>query len=111
MIKFAIKTAANAAAVYIASNIIEGFTFSGNLLMLIGIGVALAIFQLFVYPIIKIVAFPIVFLSFGLFGTLITMAALWGIDYFVPQLTIDGIIPLILGTAILSAVNLLFSWL
>lgn len=111
MVKFFLKIASNALSIYFASNLIEGFTFSGSWLILAGIGIALTIFQLAVYPIVKIVAFPIVFLSFGLFGTLLNMAALWLIDYFVPQLTIEGIIPLVWGTVILSAVNFLFSWL
>lgn len=111
VIKLVLRTAANSAAIYLASNIIDGFTFSGNPLILASIGATLTIFQLAIYPIIKIIAFPIVLLSFGAFGAIANMAALWIIDYFVPQLTIDGIVPLIWGTLILSLVNLLFSWL
>ena len=111
MIKLLLKTIANSAAIYIASNIIHGFTFSGNLLILAGIGVALTVFQLLIYPVIKTIAFPIAFLSFGLFGTLLNLAALSGLANFFPELSIDGITPLIWGTVILSLVNLLFSWL
>lgn len=111
MVKLLLKTAANALAIYFASNLVDGFTFSGSWAILAGIGAVLTIFQLILSPIVKIVAFPLVFLSFGLFGTLINMAALWGIDYFVPQLTIEGVIPLLWGTIIISIVNVLFSWL
>lgn len=111
MIKLLLKTTANSAAIYIASNIIDGFTFSGNLLILAGIGAALTVLQLIVYPVIKIVAFPVALLSFGLLGTLLNLVALWGLAYFIPELSIDGITPLVWGTVILSLVNLLFSWL
>lgn len=111
MLKFLFKTGANALAIYFASSLVDGFTFSGSWFILAGIGAALALFQLAIYPILKIVAFPLVFLSFGLFGAVINMAALWLIDYVVPQLAIEGIIPLLWGTVILSVVNLLFSWL
>jgi len=111
MLKFLIKIAANSGAIYIASNTIDGFAFSGNILILGAVGAMLAIFQTFIYPIIKTAAFPVVFLSFGLFGVLANMAILLALTYFLPQLTIDGIMPLILGTIILSIVNLLFSWL
>ena len=111
LIKFLFKVGINSAAIYTASSLVEGFTFSGNLFILAGIGAALAVFQTLIYPIIKIVAFPLVFLSFGLFGSIINLAVLWGIAQYVPELSIEGIVPLILGVAILSIANLLFSWL
>ena len=111
LIKLTLKTAANAGAIYFASSIVEGFTFSGNFGILIAIALALALFHSFIYPVIKILAFPLVFLSFGLFGTILNLVVLWGIAQYVPQLTIDGLMPLIWATAILSLTNLLFAWL
>ncbi|MFY9457553.1 MAG: phage holin family protein [Candidatus Spechtbacterales bacterium] len=111
MLKFLFKALVNSSAIYLAGNLVEGFTFSGDFVILAGIGLALAIFQLFIYPIIKIVAFPLVFVSFGFFSFFVNMLALLVLSYYIPHLTIEGIIPLILGTTILSMVNLLFSWL
>jgi putative membrane protein len=111
MVKFALKTAINSASIYLASNLIPGFTFEGDLFILVGIGLALAAFQLFIYPVIKILAFPLVLLSLGFFGFIVNVVVLWGIAYYIPQLTIDGIVPLILGSVVLSTSNLLFSWL
>ena len=100
LIKFLFKAGINSAAIYTASSLVEGFTFSGNLFILAGIGAALAVFQTLIYPIIKIVAFPLVFLSFGLFGSIINLAVLWGIAQYVPELSIEGLVPLILGSVI-----------
>ncbi len=111
MLKFFFKALVNSSAVYLAGNLVEGFTFSGNFAILAGIGLALAIFQLFIYPIIKIVAFPLVFISFGFFSFFVNMLALWALAYYIPGFTIEGIIPLIWGTTILGIVNLLFFWL
>jgi putative membrane protein len=111
LIKFPLKIAVNSAAIYTASSIVEGFTFSGNLFILAGIGLALVIFQTLIYPIIKIVAFPLVFLSFGLFGSIINLIVLWGVSLYVPELSIEGIVPLVLGAAILSITHIVFSWL
>ena len=111
LIKLALKTLANSGAIYFASSFVEGFTFSGNLFILIAIGAGLALFHSFIYPIIKILAFPLVLLSFGLFGTIVNIVVLWVIAQYVPELTIDGIVPLIWGTAILSLANFLFAWL
>lgn len=111
MAKFILKIAINSGAIYFAGEFIDGFTFSGNYIILAGIGAALAIFQLFIYPIVKVAAFPIVIISFGLFGYIIDLAVLWGIAYLVPQLEISGILPLVLGAAVISVANLLFAWL
>ena len=111
MLKFLLKIAANSAAIYIASNTIDGFTFSGSIALLAALGAGLAVFQTLLYPVIKTIAFPLVFLSFGLFGVMTNAVILFGIAYFLPQLTIEGIVPLALGTIILTMVNLLFSWL
>lgn len=109
MIGFLVKSAGNAGAVYLAHLWIDGFTFSGNWFILAGIGLLLALNTKVVYPIVKILAFPVVLLSFGLFGALINAAALWLIAYFIPQLTIEGLVPLVLATVIISTVNLLTS--
>jgi len=111
LIKLLVKSAVNSIAIYSASSLIQGFTFSGDLFILIGIGLALAVFQSFIYPILKILAFPLVLLSFGLFGSIVNILVLWGMAYFLPELTIDGLMPLLLGAVVLSIANLLFSWL
>lgn len=111
MLKFLFKALVNSSAIYLSDNLVLGFTFSGDFVMLAGIGLALAIFQLFIYPIIKIAAFPLVLVSFGFFSFFVNMLVLWGLDYYIGDLAIDGIIPLIWGTTILSMVNLLFAWL
>ena len=111
MVKFALKTLINSAAIYLASNLVAGFTFQGDLFILAGIGLALTVFQLFIYPVIKILAFPLVLLSLGFFRFIVNAVVLWGIAYYIPELTIEGILPLILGSIVLSTANLLFSWL
>ena len=111
MLKFLFKALVNSSAIYLASNLVEGFTFSGDFAILAAIGLALSIFQSFIYPVIKILAFPLVMLSLGFFGFAVNVIVLWGLAQYVPSLSIEGIMPLILGTIILSTVGLLFSWL
>ena len=111
MEKFAFKVAINAGAIYLATILIEGFTFSGNLAILALIGFVITLFQFFVYPVVKILAFPLFFMSFGLFGALVNLGILWGIDYYLPALAIEGIVPLVAGSIVISFANLLFFWL
>ena len=109
--KLILRIILNAVAIYLANSLVHGFSFSGFFVMLFFIGGILAVFQSFIYPLLKIIAFPLVLLSFGLFGFIVNAAVLWGISYFFAELTIDGIIPLLLATIVLSAVNVLFAWL
>lgn len=109
--KLILRVILNAGVIYFADSIIEGFTFSGGFVILFVIGAILAVFQSFIYPIIKIIAFPLVLLTFGLFGIIVNAVMLWVIDYFIPELVVDGIVPLVLATLMLSVVNVLFAWL
>ena len=111
IIKLALRVLINSGAVYLADSLVSGFTFSGDFVILFIIGAILAAFQTFVYPIVKVLAFPLVLLSFGLFGFVVNAGVLWGISYFFDELTIDGFVPLILATIIITIVNIPFSWL
>ena len=65
---------------------VENFAFA----MLIA--AILTIFNVIVKPILKIVTFPISLLTFGLFNTIINIAILFVISYFIPQYHITNII-------------------
>ena len=49
------------------------------------IAAVLTIINIFIKPIIKLLAFPINFLTFGLFNLVINCGILYGIAYFIPQ--------------------------
>lgn len=52
------------------------------------IAATLTIVNIFVKPIIKLLTFPINFLTFGLFNLVINFGILYGIAYFIPQYTL-----------------------
>ena len=108
-LKLLIRIAGNSAAVYIADLYIDGFTFTGNWFMLATTGFLLAAGNIFLKPLLKVLAFPLVFLTFGLFNVVINMLILWGVDILMPSLSIDGLLPLLWGTFVLSMVNMVFS--
>lgn len=111
MVKFFFRTLINSAAIYIADILIEGFTFSGDFVILVGIGLVLALSQTLIYPIIRIVALPFALLGFGFLGAIVNAVILWIIALYIPELTIVGVVPLVLTTVVLGTANILFSWL
>ena len=70
------------AVCYIPGIRIENFAYA----MLVA--AILTIVNIFVKPIIKLVTFPINMFTFGLFNLVINFAILYGIAYFVPQLSL-----------------------
>lgn len=112
LIKIAIKIAINAFAVYIASVILDGVnlgiegTFSlQDIGILALIGFALWLGNEIIKPLIKVLTFPLILVTFGLFNIIINILILWGVDIFLTQLEIVGFIPLIITTLIVSVIN------
>lgn len=105
ILKIIITIAANSLAVYIASQYIPGFTFTGDWPMLAATGFLLAIGHSIVRPILKVLTFPLIIITFGLFNFVINVIIIWGVHMLVPELGIQGIIPLIEATLLFSITN------
>lgn len=56
------------------------------------IAAVLTIINIFVKPIIKLIALPINLLTFGLFNLVINFGILYGISYFIPQYHLDNML-------------------
>lgn len=98
----------NAIAIKAASYFIPGFLFSGDLVSLAWISLLLTLANFFLKPVLKLIAGPIIFLTFGLFIVVINMIMLYAVDYYTLELKISGIAPLFWGTILIGAINLIF---
>ena len=96
---------ANVLGLYIAIRYVPGVYFSGPMWMLFAAGAFLSLLHFFVKPIFKLLAFPLVFLTAGLFSLVINAGLLWFADKMFEELVIDGVWPLGLTTLILSIVH------
>ncbi len=108
--KLLIQILGNSLGIYLASFIIPGFSFRGNLKILILAGVILGVINFFLKPILKLVSFPLMWLSFGLFNFAISAFLLWLTAHFVPEIKIDGMLPLCLATILLSVIGTILSF-
>lgn len=109
MLRFIIRILGNVIALYVASMIVPGFLVSGSWKQFLIAGLVLALLNIVVRPVIKIISFPLVLLTLGLFTAIINILMLWILDYLVSFVTIDGFLALIGATIIVSIVNLFFS--
>jgi len=109
MLSFIIRILGNAVALYVAFLIAPGFVVSGSWEQYLIAGLVLALLNMVVRPILKVVSFPLIILTLGLFTFIINILMLWILDYLVSFVTIEGFMALVWATIIVSIVNLFFS--
>jgi putative membrane protein len=111
--RFIFHVFSNVIAILIAANVVVGFVFNGNLTGLAVAAVVLSVINMFIRPIIKMILGPILVLTFGLFIIVINAISVFLVPYllnvlgFGSPITINGYLPLLFATLIISAVNLI----
>lgn len=106
--RFLVRILANALAIYLAAYFVVGFDFphqTQDWKLLLLAGLILAIFNAILKPILKLISFPFIILTLGLFTIIINMALLWLLSQFLPELVISGFWPYFWGTVIVSVIN------
>ena len=85
IVKWLLFALAIMATCYLPGIRVEGFMYA---MLIAGM---LTIINVFIKPIIKLVSFPINFLTFGLFNLVINFLILYFIAYIIPQYTIENL--------------------
>lgn len=91
-------------ALLLAAYVVPGITVSGFYIALI-VAVLLGVVNLIVRPILVILTLPITILTLGLFIFVINALLFWFVASFVDGFDVDGFIPALLGTLIVSVVS------
>lgn len=120
LLRFLLRIAANSGALWLADELLEGFRVIPRpvaLLASAGIpvefhsyligGILLAFLFTVVRPILKVLAFPLILITFGLFNIVISIALLAIADWLSAGISIDGAFAFILGALIIASVNTL----
>ena len=74
---FVVRLLANAAALYVATQIVPGVTFEGTWLTFFGVAMVFGAVNAFVRPIAWVLTFPVILLTLGLFLLVINGLMLW----------------------------------
>ncbi|MBP9821849.1 MAG: phage holin family protein [Candidatus Pacebacteria bacterium] len=111
MLRFIIRIIGNAVALYVASRVVSGFIVSGNWEQYLIAGAVLGLLNMIVRPALKLVSFPIILLTLGLFTFIINILMLWLLDYLVAFVSIESLMALVWSTIIIGLVNLFFETL
>jgi len=104
MIKLVIKWAIFALVImgtcYLPGISVDNFAFA----MLIA--AVLTLINIFIKPLLKLIAFPINLLTFGIFNLVINFAILYAVAYFIPQYHLENVL-----SAFIASVLIAFSYL
>lgn len=114
--RFIFHVFSNAVAILIAANLVQGFSFNGDLIGLAVAAFALTIINTFIRPVLKLMLGPLLVITFGLFTIVINAVSLFLVPYLLEilglssSIAIQGYLPLIIATFIISAVNLIIGF-
>ncbi|HEX4714701.1 MAG TPA: phage holin family protein [Ktedonobacteraceae bacterium] len=74
---FLIRLLVNAAALWVATRIVPGVTYSGELLPFLGVALVFGIVNAFIGPVVKLLALPLIIVTLGIFALVINGLLLW----------------------------------
>jgi len=86
----------------------ESIGFTGDFLSLFIAGAVIGIINGILKPILKLLAFPLIIITGGIFSFIINIGLLWLADYLLEDLTINGFVPLVFTSFILSFIHFIF---
>lgn len=109
MTRIIVRIISNAAALWVATWLVDGFAVLGGWREFLLAGAVLALLNLLLKPILKALAFPLIILTLGLFTIVINALLLWSLTYLFGFVAIAGLVPLVIATLVVAIVNLLLS--
>ena len=109
MIKLIIRVLGNGLALYVAMLWVPGFSVTGGWQQFLIAAVVLSLLNMIVRPVLKLISFPLIMLTLGLFTIVINALMLWLLDYFLVSVSIVDFMALIWTMIVVSIVNLIVS--
>lgn len=108
---FIVRILGNSIALYAASLFVAGFIFSGGIKEYAIAGIVLGLLNMIVKPIVKLISFPLIILTLGLFTIVINALLLWLVGYIFEFIAINDMMSLVWATIVISLVNMIISGL
>ena len=74
---FLVRLLVNAAALWVATRLVPGVTYSGDLLPFLGVALVFGIVNAFIRPVAKLLTLPLIILTLGIFALVVNGLMLW----------------------------------
>ncbi len=104
-----IKLLVNAAALWVAGELITGIDLTGGFWTILLVALIFGIINTFIKPVLKLLSFPVIILSLGLFTLIINAAMLSLTAALSDSLSIENFWSAVLGAVVISVVSALLS--
>jgi putative membrane protein len=108
--KHLVKIVVIALALIIAANVVKGITVEGFGTALI-VALVLGLINLLIRPVLGFLTLPITILTFGIFAFVLNALLFWFSALLVPNFSVSGFLPALLGSLIISAAHYLTDWI
>ena len=89
----------------LATTIVPGIHFVGDLWTLLVAGAIFGVFNLIVRPLALLVSLPLLILTLGLFYFILNALLLWVASAIIPGYTVAGFVPALIGSLVVTVVN------
>jgi putative membrane protein len=110
---FVLRLVINAAALWVATRLVPGVTFQGGGVAFLGVALTFGVINAFIRPVAKILTFPLILLTLGLFALVVNGLMLWLTSSLSSSLGlgfhVTGFWPAFWGALVVSIVSTLLS--
>ena len=76
-VNFVLRLLANAAALWVATRLIPGVVYAGGSIPFLGVALVFGFVNAFIRPVAKILTFPLIIVTFGIFSLVVNGLMLW----------------------------------
>jgi putative membrane protein len=104
-VNFIIKVLVNAAALWVAARFVPGIDLTADIWQILLIALVFGLINTFLKPILKVLSLPVIILTLGLFAIIVNVILLAITAALMDGLTIDGFLPALLGSIVISIVS------
>lgn len=75
--RFVVRLLVNAAALWVATRLVPGVTYSGGWLPFLGVALVFGVVNAFIRPVAKVLTFPLIIVTLGIFALVVNGLMLW----------------------------------
>jgi putative membrane protein len=110
---FVVRLLVNAASLWVATRLVTGVSYVGDWLPFLGVALVFGFVSAFVRPVVKILSFPLILLTLGLFSLVVNGLMLWLTSQLSTTLGLGfhvaGFWPAFWGALVVSIVDMVLS--
>jgi putative membrane protein len=106
MKKLLTRILVNALALSVAAQVVDGIELTGEFWPVLAVALIFSLVNTFVRPVFKLLAFPLILVTLGLMLVVINALMLILTDRLTTELTVEGFVPALLGSIVISLVGL-----